>query len=130
MRDSEEVTKTDLTLTTRKCEPGVTVFGIGGSLALGRESGQIEAAVLQALDEGVRRIVIDLSEVGYIDSTGIGIVTYCFNKISQRKGLCAIAGAHGLVLEVFRITRIHTIIPFYPDLAAACAAFTPASASA
>jgi len=40
------------------------------------------------------------------------------------------AGAHGLVLEVFRITRIDTIIPFYADLAAACAAFNAASATA
>jgi len=119
-----------LTATARKCEPGVTVIEIAGRLALGRESGQIEAAVLKALDVGARRIVIDLSEVSYIDSTGIGIVTYCFNKISQQKARCSIAGAHGLVLEVFRITRIDTIIPFYPDLATACAAFTAAGASA
>ncbi len=119
-----------LTAVARKCEPGVTVIEIGGRLALGRESGQIEAAVLKALDEGSRRIVIDLAEVSYIDSTGIGIITYCFNKISEQKAQCVISGAHGLVLEVFRITRIDTIIHFFPDLAAACAAFTAAGASA
>jgi anti-sigma B factor antagonist len=119
-----------LSLTTRRCEPGVTVIAVSGRLALGRESGQIEAAVQKALDEGVRRIVIDLSEVTYIDSTGIGIVTYSFNKISQRHAACVVAGAHGLVAEVFHITHLDTVIPFYPDLDTACAAFTAAGATA
>jgi anti-sigma B factor antagonist len=119
-----------LSLTTRSCEPGVTVIGVNGRLALGRESGQIEAAVQRALDEGVRRIVIDLSEVAYIDSTGIGIVTYSFNKITQCHAACAVVGAHGLVAEVFRITHLDTVIPFYPDLDAACAAFLASGAPA
>ena len=119
-----------LSLTTRKCEPGVTVIELGGRLALGRESGQIEAAVLAALEEGARRIVIDLSQVSYIDSTGIGIITYCFNRISQHKAQAAVSGARGLIAEVFRITRIDTLIPFYADLAAACASFTEAGATA
>ena len=113
-----------LTLSTRKREPGITVVELGGRLALGRESGQIEAAVIKALEEGARRIVIDLSEVSYIDSTGIGIITYCFNRIQQMNARGAVSGARGLVGEVFRITRIDTLIPFYPDLDAACAAFT------
>ena len=119
-----------LSMTTRKCEPGVTVIELGGRLNLGRESGQIEAAVIKALEEGARRIVIDLSGVTYIDSTGIGIITYCYNRISQQNVQGAVAGARGLVQEVFRITRIDTLIPFYPDLAAACAAFTEAGARA
>jgi anti-sigma B factor antagonist len=113
-----------LTLSTRKCEPGVTVIELGGRLALGRESGQIEAAVLKALEDGARRIVIDLTHVSYIDSTGIGIITYCFNRISQMNARGAVVGAHGLVGEVFRITRIDSLIPFYPDLDAACASFS------
>ena len=41
-----------LSLTTHKCEPGITVIEISGRIAIGREGGQIEAAVLKALDEG------------------------------------------------------------------------------
>lgn len=115
-----------LSLNTRKCEPEITVIELSGRLALGRESGQMETAVLKALDEGARRIVIDLSQVSYIDSTGIGIITYSHNRISQQNAKCAVAGAHGLVAEVFRITRIDSLIPFFPDLAAACAAFAGA----
>ncbi len=112
-----------LSLTRQSYEPGVTAIRIAGRLALGQESGQIESALLLALGEGARRIVLDLSQVDYIDSAGIGIVTYCFNKVSQQQAQMVVAGAHGLVLEVFRVTRIDTMIPFYADLAAACASF-------
>lgn len=118
-----------LTLETRTCEPGITVVVLGGHLTLGRERGQIEATVLKALNEGVRRLVFDLSQVTYVDSTGIGIIAYCFGKISQQGGHAAVAGASGLIKEVFRLTRLDNVIQFYPDVPSACEALaTSASA--
>ena len=113
-----------LSLTTRTCEPGITVIEISGRITLGRESGQIEAAVLKALNEGVHKLVIDMSGVTYIDSTGIGIIAYCFGKISQKGAQGAVAGAKGLVLDVFKLTRIDTVVRFFPDVASACEALT------
>jgi anti-sigma B factor antagonist len=108
-----------LSLETRQIEPGVTVIEIGGTIALGRESGRIEAAVLKALNEGEQKVVLDLSQVTYIDSTGIGIIAYCFGKIAQKGMRGAVAGARGLVLDVFKLTRLDTVIPFFPDAASA-----------
>lgn len=113
-----------LTLETRTREPGITVIVLGGQITLGRERGQIEAAVLKALGEGARKLVFDLSGVDYIDSTGIGIIAYCFGKISQQGGHAAIAGANGLVKEVFRLTRLDNVMAFYPDLPTACEGLT------
>ena len=118
-----------LTLETRTCDPGIVAIALGGHLTLGRERGQIEAAVLKALEEGIRRFVFDLSAVTYIDSTGIGIVAYCFGKIARQSGHAAVAGASGLVKEIFRLTRLDNVIPFYPDVPSACEALvTSASA--
>jgi anti-sigma B factor antagonist len=89
-----------LSLTTRKCEPGITVVELAGRITLGRESGQIETNIVRMLKEGVRRIVIDLAKVEYIDSTGIGIIAYCFGKISQAGAESRVAGATGLVMEL------------------------------
>ena len=83
-------------------------------------SGQIEAAVIKALNEGVQKLVFDLSQVRYIDSTGIGIIAYCFGKISRQGGRAAVAGANGLVKEVFKLTRLDNVIPFFPDIVSAC----------
>ena len=57
-------------------------------------------------------MVIDLSQVAYIDSTGIGIIAYCFGKISQKGAQAAVAGAKGLVMEVFKLTRLDSVIHF------------------
>jgi anti-sigma B factor antagonist len=111
---------TVLSLISRKCEPGVTVIELSGQLTLGRESGRIETAVLTALNEGAQKVVIDLSQVGYVDSTGIGVIAYCFGKISQKGAQAAVSGAKGLVMDVLKMTRLDSVIPCFPDVASAC----------
>src|SRR5258708_15734190 len=99
-----------LSLTTRKCEPGITVVELAGRITLGRESGQVETGIVKMLKEGVRRIVINLTGVEYIDSTGIGSIAYCFGKISQAGAETRVAGATGLVMDLFRLTRLGSVI--------------------
>ena len=118
-----------LSLTTRKCEPDITVIDLSGRITLGRESGQIEATVVKTMNEGIRKIVIDLSKVEYIDSTGIGIIAYCFGKISQGGAESRVSGAKGLVMDLFHITRLDNVIQFFPDAESACASFGAARQS-
>jgi anti-sigma B factor antagonist len=120
----------DLSLDMRKCEPDITVIEIGGQVTLGRERSQIESAVLQALNAGVQKLVFDLSMVSYIDSSGIGIIAYCFGKISQKGGQAAVAGAKGLVRDIFRLTRLDSVIQFFPDVSSACDGLATGSPSA
>jgi anti-sigma B factor antagonist len=110
-----------LSLATQKLDPDITVIEIAGRINLGRESGQIEVAVLKAVTEGARNIMIDLGQVASIDSTGIGIIAYCFGKASQAGVRLCVAAASGRVLEVFQLTRLDQVIDFYPDIASACA---------
>jgi anti-sigma B factor antagonist len=119
-----------LSITTRNVEPGITVIEVNGRITLGRESGQIETLVLKALNEGTLKLVFDLSQVTYIDSTGIGIIAYCFGKITQKGAHAVVAGANGLVLDVFKLTRLDSVIRFYPDVAAACEGLATTSHSA
>jgi len=119
-----------LSLETRQIEPGITVIELGGRITLGREVGRIEEAVLKALNEGARKLVIDLSQVTYIDSTGIGMIAYCFGTISQKRARAAVAGAKGTVMEVFKLTRMDSVIAFFPDVPSACDGLAPAAPSA
>ena len=112
-----------LSLNTRKREPQVTVIELGGRLTQNRESEQLETALRRALDEGARRIVIDLSQIAYIDSNGVGILIYCFNRIAQQNAQGAVVNAGGFVLDMFRATR-ESLVPVYSDLASACEGFT------
>ena len=116
-----------LSLTTRKTEQDVTVVELTGRITLGRESAQIEVLIVKLLQEGVRKLVIDLAKVDYIDSTGIGIIAYCFGKITQSGANCRVAAAKGLVMDLFKITRLDSVIQFFPDVDSACTSLQPAT---
>jgi anti-sigma B factor antagonist len=83
---------------------------------------------MKVIKDGVKRIVLDLSKIEYIDSTGIGIIAYCFGKIGQAGAACRVSGAHGLVMDLFKITRLASVIQFLPDVESACASFEPGAA--
>lgn len=105
-----------LKIEKREMEDSVTVIEISGRIALGRESGHIEPEVVGAIAGGAKTVIMDLSGVSHIDSTGIGIMAYCFGKATQRgAGLC-IVGAKTNVLQLFQVTRLVNVIPFFPDV--------------
>jgi anti-sigma B factor antagonist len=119
-----------LSLTTRTIEPDVIVVELTGRITLGRESSQIEAQVVKLLQGGARKLVIDLAKVDYVDSTGIGIIAYCFGKITQAGAMCRVAGAKGLVMDLFKITRLDSVIQFFPDAESAGASLQTAGMAA
>ena len=112
-----------LSLTTQTREPGIVIVSITGRIALGTAKGQIEDAVVGGLKDGVRKIVIDLAHVSYIDSAGVGIIAFCFGKASQVGSQFAVAAADGRVKDVFRITHLDQVVTFFPDVDSACVAF-------
>lgn len=119
-----------LSITTRTLPPDITVVELEGRITLGKDSSQIESIVLGVLGDGAKKLVIDLSKVAYVDSNGIGIVTYCFAKANQAGAKMAVAGARALVMEVFRVTQVDTVIDFFPDVETAAAALGSPEAAA
>ena len=110
-----------LSISTRTCEPGIAVVEMMGKATLGRESSQIEPLTLRLLAEGVRKVVFDIGDVTYIDSSGMGQIAFAAGKIVQAGGQCRVAGAKGMVLDVFKITRVDSVVPFTDTVEEACA---------
>jgi anti-anti-sigma factor len=104
-----------LKIEKRELEDGVTLIELGGRVALGRESSHIEPEVVGAIKSGAKMIILDLSSVSHIDSTGIGIMAYCFGKATQAGTELRISGARDSVLDLFRVTRLVHVVPFFPD---------------
>jgi anti-anti-sigma factor len=108
-----------LQIDTKKVEPDIAVVQLAGKITLGRESQRIEAAVDELLKDGSRKFIFDLAGVDYIDSAGLGMITLCSGKVTQVGGIFRVAGAQGLAAKLFKITRLDTVIPFYPTVEAA-----------
>ena len=99
--------------------PGVAVIALSGKVMLGAHTGAIEELITGLLAQGVRKIVVDLSGVTHIDSTGIGVFIASLGKVTQAGGALAMAGASGVVREGFRVTRLDRVFRFYADRATA-----------
>ncbi|HEY3835408.1 MAG TPA: STAS domain-containing protein [Bryobacteraceae bacterium] len=105
-----------LKIEKRQLENGVTVLELAGRIAIGRESGRIEPEVVSAVSEGAKIVILDLTGVIHIDSTGIGIMAYCFGKATQAGAELRVVGARDSVLNLFQVTRLVRVVPFFPDL--------------
>src|SRR5512135_1467894 len=96
----------------RKADPGAAVVSLTGKVMIGEESAMIETLVGQLVGDGRVNIVMDLSGVTRIDSTGIGRFVACLRQVRRVGGSLRMAAAGGLVREVFRITCLDTILQF------------------
>ena len=106
----------------QQIRPGMAVVSLSGKLMLGTGTSAIEELIKELLAKGDLRIVIDLSGVTHIDSTGIGTLIASLGKIMQAGGGLAMAGASGVVREGFRVTRLDSVFRFFPDVNSAAAA--------
>ena len=104
-------------------EHGVTVMDFTGRLSMpGIVVTEVERTIKLQIERGARKLVLDLSKVEYLDSSGVGVLAVSAGAMGKTGGRVMIAGAHGRVEEVLLLTNLNRIIGMYPDVAAACAA--------
>jgi anti-sigma B factor antagonist len=104
----------------RQVEPDLTVVELTGHLHLGNELMTVEASVKGVIDEGARKLVIDVTNLDYIDSAGIGMLVACNGRIERAGGKMRVSGAQGSVAKTFEVVHMDRITSLDPDLDSAC----------
>jgi len=115
---------------TRKLENGITVVEISGRLNLGDSLLGIESGIQRLIETGARKLIVDLSQVNYIDSSGIGILVACAGQLERSSGRMRIVGASGAVANAFDIVHMERITPLDATVGEAVAGFSQATDSA
>ena len=115
---------------TYSVAPDITVFEITGRLNLGDLLRSVEQSLQNLISSGVRKLVIDVTGLTMIDSSGIGLLVSCGGLMDSRGGQVRIAGAQGAVAKVFDMVRMRKILPLDADLASACANLSSGAAGA
>ena len=105
---------------TRRVEQDITVIEISGRLNLGNSLVAIETEIKRLIDRGARKLVIDLTAVNFIDSSGIGMLVSCAGQMEESQGHIRIAGAQGSVAKAFRIVHLDRIAPLDENVESAC----------
>ena len=103
----------------RQVEPELTVVELTGHLNLGNELMSVENAVKRAIEEGARKLVIDVTGLDYIDSAGIGMLVACNGQMDRAGGKVRVAGAQGPVAKAFEIVHMDRITSLDPDVESA-----------
>jgi anti-sigma B factor antagonist len=112
-----------LQIEQKEAAPGLIVIVLAGRLMLGPESADLEALVGTLVGQGIRKIIIDMTQVTHIDSTGIGRCIASLNKCMSSGARLHMAGAGGQVREAFRVTRLDRMFKFFDQVPDAQAAF-------
>lgn len=100
---------------------GVTVISLSGSFdaSVADDFKKEFEASLKENDN----FVIDLNNVQFVDSTGLGRIVSALRKVSEKKGDLKLAGINDEVMIVFQITRAYKIFDIYDDVDAAVKSF-------
>ena len=115
---------------TRRIEPDIVVFEISGRLNLGNLLLSIENAVRRLVDEGNRKLVVDVTGLNAIDSSGIGMLVGSSAHMEHNGGRMRIAGAQDTVAKVFAMVHMDRIMPLDPDVETSCRHLASDSAGA
>ncbi|MEJ7928849.1 STAS domain-containing protein [Ramlibacter sp. AN1015] len=75
---------------------------------------------LELIEQGERRLIVDLSAVEFVDSSGLGALVSILKALGAR-GEMAVYGARGSVVALFKLTRMDRVFDILPDRQAALA---------
>ena len=99
-----------------KFEPDITGITCAGRFTLGNRLRELEGLVNSLLEEGVRKMVLDLTHVEFVDSAGLGVIMHISGEIEQKGGHLRIAGGNEQTHRLFEITHTGKILALDPDL--------------
>jgi anti-sigma B factor antagonist len=97
-----------MSFTLQKDKRGVVVVGVDGQLIVGNRQ-ELKQRVLDALEGGGRRFVVDFTKTGYIDSSGLGVLVSLSKKIREQGGELRLAGLNEDLQTLFELTKLDTL---------------------
>ena len=109
-------------LTTREVS-GVTIVDLSGKITLGEGGLTLRDEVRKLLAAGQKKIVLNLGEVNYIDSSGLGELVSAYTAVKNAGGELKLLNLTSKVRDLLVITKLVTVFDVKDDEASAVAAF-------
>lgn len=109
-------------LVTRKVGD-VTVIDAAGRITLGEGASSFRDTVRDLANKGEKKLLVNLSEVSYIDSSGIGEMVSGFTTVTNHGGQLKLLGLSKRVKDLLQITKLYTVFEVFDDEASAVRSF-------
>ena len=107
----------------------VTVLDMSGKITIGEGSVALRTAIRRLLEEGKKRILLNLAQVSYIDSSGIGELVSSFTAVKKEGGHLKLLKLTQKIQDLLAITKLLTVFDTYDSEQEAVQSFS-ASAKA
>ena len=111
-----------LTIHSREVD-GVTVLDLSGRITLGEGSLQIRDAIRDLISKGQKSILLNLAEVNYIDSSGLGELVSAFTTSKNQGADLKLLHLTKKVHDLLQLTKLYTVFDVKDDEASAIASF-------
>ena len=86
-------------------------------------SSELKTEMLSLFDEGKNNLVVDLKDVRFVDSSGLGSLVSGFKNASARNGNLKLSGLQPQVKSMFELTRLHRVFEIFPGAEEALTSF-------
>jgi anti-sigma B factor antagonist len=97
------------------------VFRLTGRMTLGTRLREVESQISKVANQGIHKLILDLSGIEYLDSAGLGALLILYGNMKVRGGQFRIVAPAAKVLEVVKMTRTDSILSICRNLEAALA---------
>lgn len=108
---------------TERVVDGVVVVSLEGRIVLGEESNALREKVKSLLAAGHKKIVLNMNDVTYIDSSGLGTLVAAHSSARAQGASLKLCNLGAKFQEILQVTKLVTVFEVYPSEAAAIASF-------
>jgi anti-sigma B factor antagonist len=101
----------------------VSVIDVTGRITLGEGASTLRESIRDLVAKGNKKILLNLSDVSYIDSSGIGELVSGFTTVTNQGGVLKLLGLTKRVKDLLQITKLYTVFDVYDDETSAIRSF-------
>jgi anti-sigma B factor antagonist len=101
----------------------VMVVDVSGRITLGEGCAQLRELIRDQLTRGNKRVLLNLADVTYIDSSGIGELVSAYTAVSNQGGQLKLLNLTKKVHDLLQITKLYTVFDIHEDEAKAIGSF-------
>ena len=91
----------------------VTVLDMSGKITIGEGSVSLRSAIRRLLEEGKKRILLNLAQISYVDSSGIGELVSSYTAINKEGGQLKLLNLTQKIQDLLTITKLLTVFDVY-----------------
>ena len=102
----------------------VTIMDVSGRITLGEGCTQLRELIREQLSKGNKNVLLNLGDVSYIDSSGIGELVSSYTAVSNQGGSLKLLNLTKKVQDLLQITKLYTVFDVHDDEAKAISSFS------